>query len=128
MVGLEVEQDGRLGGERLGVLELKRRHLADDRRVGGHLADQRCRRSADVAHYRHGQPGLAMDVTDPLGRSRLAVGPGHGDELVVDQPPRQLDLAEHRHSTAPRRHHDGGVCGYAGALDERPGAGGNGVA
>ena len=44
------------------------------------------------------------------------------------QPPGELELAEHGDATSSRRRHDGGVLRDAGALDERPGAGGKGVA
>ena len=65
-----------------------------------------------------------MDVADPLGRGRLAVGSGHRDELVGDEPPREFELTEHDGAAGPRRGDRGRVLGYAGALDERPGAGG----
>ncbi len=40
MIGLEIEQHGSFGGERLGVLELKRGCFADDRGLGVYFADQ----------------------------------------------------------------------------------------
>ena len=51
MIGLEIEQHGGLGSERLGVLELKRGCLADDRGVGG-----RPGRSARTAPCRRCRP------------------------------------------------------------------------
>ena len=75
-----------------------------------------------------GSPGLPVDVADPFGRRRLAVRPGHRDELVWEQPPRELELAEDGDAAPPRRHDGGRVLGDAGALDERPGAGGKGGA
>ena len=127
VVGREVEDHRGLGREER-VLELERRHLAHDRRVGRQPADQRRQRGADVACDRHRQRRLAVDVADPLGRRRLAVGAGHGDELVREQPPRELELPDHGQAVRSRRNHCGSVLGYAGALDERPGAGGKGVA
>ena len=41
-----------------------------------------------------------------------------------DEPPGQLELAEHGEAAVARRADRGRVLGYAGALDERPGAGG----
>ena len=57
-------------------------------------------------------PLVPVTATNSFGSSRQASSssPSTGD------------------ATAPRRHHDGGVLGYAGALDERPGAGGKVVA
>jgi hypothetical protein len=40
VVLLEVQEDGAIGRELVGVLELERRALADDRRVVAHLADE----------------------------------------------------------------------------------------
>ena len=128
MVRRDVQQDGCLGREEVGVLELKRRGLTDDRHVGRHLADQRCQRRADIARDRHRQRRLAMDMADPLGCGRLAVGARHGDELVCDEPPRELKLSEHGQAMRSCRNHRGSVLGYAGTLDERPGAGGKNVA
>ncbi len=109
VVGREVEQHGALGSELDGVLELEGGDLADHGRVGCQVADERAQGGADVAGDRHRPPGLAVDVADELGRRRLAVGPGHGDELVGDQPPRELDLAQHRQAALARGGDDGGL-------------------
>jgi hypothetical protein len=90
--------------------------------------DQRRDGRADVAGHGDGRRRLAVHVSDPLGRRRLAVRPGHRDELVVEEPPGQLQLAEHGQPTASRRDGSGSVLRYAGTLDERPGAGGKYVA
>jgi hypothetical protein len=119
MVGGEVEQHGALGRELDGVLELEGGDLADD---GGGLrqpSDERAQRRADVAGHRDRPPRLAVDVADELGRRRLAVGAGDRDELVVDQPPRQLDLAQHRQPALARRGDDRSLRGHPGRLDHR---------
>ena len=41
-----------------------------------------------------GQPGGAVDRAEQLGRGRLAVRPGHRAELVRQQPPAELELAD----------------------------------
>ena len=94
VVGREVEEDRALGREGVGVLELEARALADDRRVGVDLADQRGERRADVAGDRDRLAGAAVDVAEQLDRGRLAVGPGHRDEAVRQRPPGQLQLAD----------------------------------
>ena len=87
------------------VLELERGGLADDRRaVASHRcptepaqrARRRCRRP------RPARPACAVDVPDQLGGRRLAVCAGHGDELVREQPPGELELAEHRDAARAR--------------------------
>jgi hypothetical protein len=124
----EVQQRCRLGRERDRVLKLERRGFADDRRLRRDRARERRRRRADVADDRDRQRRGAVHVADPLGRRRFAVGAGHRDELVRDQPPGELELPDDGYATGSRRHDRGRVLGYAGALDERPGAGGNGIA
>ncbi len=59
----------------------------------------------------------------------LPLVPVTATNSFVEQPPGELELPEHGHATrlAPR-HDSGRVLGYAGALDERPGAGGKDVA
>src|SRR5579871_1940346 len=68
-----------------------------------------------------------MDMADPLGCRGLAVGSRHRDELVGEQAPGQLELAEDGDAAAAGRLHDRRVLGNSGALDERPGAGGSDV-
>ena len=120
MIRRQVQQHRDLGGERDRVLELERRDLADDRRLGRRRADQRGRGRSNVAGDLDRQASLAVDVADPLGRRRLAVGAGHGDELVLEQTPCELDLAENREAARSCRRDDRGASGYARALDERP--------
>ena len=111
VVGREVDQHRRLGRERLRVLELEGRDLADDGRVRGEAARERRQRRADVPRDRDRQPGLAVDVADQLGRGRLAVGPGDGDELVREQAPAHLDLPEHGDAALAGRHDQAGLLG-----------------
>ena len=51
-----------------------------------------------------GAPAVAVDVADQLDRRRLAVGAGERDELVLEQPPAELELADHAQprARAPR--------------------------
>ena len=58
----------------------------------------------------------------------LPLVPVTATNSLRDQPPGELELAEHGHACALAADNGGGVLGYAGALDERPGAGGKGVA
>jgi hypothetical protein len=62
-------------------------------------------------------------MPDQLDRRGLAVGARHGDHLVGDQPPAQLDFADHGHPRLPRSGHDRGLRRHAGALDHGAHAG-----
>ena len=115
VVGRQVEQHGALGRELDGVLELEGGDLADHGRRRAQPADERAQRRADVAGDRHRPPGLAVDVADELGRRRLAVGPGDRDELVGDQPPGELDLAQDREPALARGGDDRRLRGHARA-------------
>jgi hypothetical protein len=59
-----------------------------------------------------------VDVAEQLGGRRLAVRAGHRDELVGQQPPAELELAEHRHAARPRPRDDGRLARHAGRLDD----------
>ena len=94
------------GREVDGVLELEGRRLADDRRPGASggrpdrprpagVPSRSAEGEADVPGDGHVEPGLAVDPADQLDRRRLAVGPGHRDEVVAEQAPGQLELADH---------------------------------
>ena len=50
-----------------------------------------------------GTPRGAIDRPEQLDRRRLAVGAGHRDELVRQQPPAELELAEDRDARARAR-------------------------
>jgi hypothetical protein len=108
-----------LGPEVDRVLELERGDLAHDDLVGRERLDVRAERRPDIAGDRHGKPGLAVDVADELGRRRLAVRAGHGDELVRDQPPRELDLAEHGDAAGARLGDHRRLARHARRLDDR---------
>ena len=104
MVALEVQQHRDRRRERVDVLELEARDLADDRRTGLDLPDEPAQRPPDVARHRCGE-----DVPEQLARRRLPLRPGDGEERVVGQEPeRELDLAP-----------DGDAV-RAGSLHERP--------
>ncbi len=124
MIRGHVEEHGDLGGERDGVLQLEGRGLADHRRVRLQLADEPGERRADVPGDGDGGAGSTVDVADPLGRGRLAVRSGHGDEGVVEEPPRQLELADDRDAVAACGQHTRSAGGNARALDERLDSGG----
>ena len=96
--------------------------------AGVETADQRAGGRAHVARYGDRCTGLAVDVADPLGRGRLAVGSGHRDELVGQQPPGELELPQDGQATLTCRLNRWRISGNARALDERPGAGGKNVA
>ncbi len=94
VVGREVEEDGALGAEESGVLELEAGGLADDRRLGVDLADEAGDRDADVARDRDRLAGAAEDVAEQLDRGGLAVGAGDGEEAVGECPPGELELTD----------------------------------
>ncbi len=119
MIRRDVEQHRGLRRELERVFELERRCLADDRRARLDRLDERAERGADVAGDGDRQAGLAMDVADQLRRRRLAVRAGHGDELVLKQPPGELQLAEHRNPALARRFNDRRLRRNARALHER---------
>ncbi len=60
-----------------------------------------------------------MDVADPVDGRGLAVRAGDGDELVGQQPPGELELAENLQPGGARGGHDGGLRGHSGTLDDR---------
>ena len=68
-----VQQQRGVGGERLRVLGLEARHLADDRGRLVHLAHQRRERRSDVPGERHRQVRLAPDRSQQLRGRGLAV-------------------------------------------------------
>ena len=103
VVGREVEQHRRVRRELDGILELERRCFADhgDRRGERRLAVRRGRRKQaqrppDVPGDDRVAATRAIHRADQLDGRRLAVGAGDGDELVGQQAPCQLQLADHR--------------------------------
>ena len=119
MVGPDVEQDRAIGRERERVLELKRARLADDGRVRAEPACERRQRGADVAGDRHREPGLAVDVAEQLDGRRLAVRAGDRDELVGQQAPAELELAQHGDPALARRRDHRRLAWDAGRLHDR---------
>ena len=102
VVGRDVEQYRDLRREAQRVLELKRGHLASDDRVGRERPGERAQRGADVPGHRDRDPAGAEDMADQLDRGRLAVRSRDRDEVVGQQPPAELELAEHRDSARAR--------------------------
>ena len=98
---MHVEQDGDLRREGHGVLELEATSLADDRRLAA--ASRRPARLTAVPTLpatATGSPASRWIVAEQLGRRRLAVRPGDGDERRSDQAPGELELAEHGEARA----------------------------
>ena len=57
-----------------------------------------------------------MHVAEQLGRRRLAVRPGDRDDLVGQQAPAELELAEHREAAGARGGDDRRLARHPGAL------------
>ncbi len=119
VVGSHVEQHGGLRCQRGGILELERGDLADDGRVARERTGERAGRGADVAGEGVGQPGLAVDVGDQVHRRGLAVRACDGEELVAEQPPGELELADYLDAALAGGLHDRGARRHAGAFHER---------
>ena len=117
VIGGEVEERPALGGEGLRVLELEARRLADHRRLRRQLADERRQRRADVPGDRDRLIRRAPDVPEQFRDGRLAVGAGDRAEAVWEQPPGELELADHRQAPLAGRGDRGRVPGHPGALD-----------
>ena len=60
-----------------------------------------------------------MDVSDQLCRRGLAVGAGHGDELIGEQAPAELELPQNGQAAPAGVRDRGRLRRDAGALDER---------
>ncbi len=124
VIGGEVQQHRRLGRERERVLELERGDLADDRcarrRRRVRSLCEPAQREPDVSRDPNREVRLAVKMADQLHGGRLAVRPRHGDDLVRDHPPRELELAEDRQATLACGSHERCIRRHSGALDERP--------
>ena len=120
VVRRQVEEDGALGREEAGVLELEARGLADDRRLRVAPPDQARQRRADVAGDRDRLAGRPPDVPEQLDRGRLAVGAGDREEAIRQLPPRQLELPGHLDPPLQRRRDHRRLPGHSRALDDRP--------
>ncbi len=120
MVGRDVQQHADAGMQRVHVLELEARELADDPAALGQLADEPGDGVADVAGdgARHA-PGLEHRA-DQARRRRLAVRAGDADPGVLrpEQAERQLDLAPDRQACRARSDDHGRARRDAGALDD----------
>ena len=95
VIGLEVEEHADARLQRVHVLELKGRELADDPRVGRDVSDERRERPPDVACDLDGRVGRAKHRAEKLARGGLPVRPGHAQNRVVEQARAELDLAPH---------------------------------
>ena len=91
VVGLEVEKDGDVAGERVDVLELEARELAHDPRILGGSLGGLGERPPDVAGDLDGTAGGTEDRAEQLGRRRLPIRAGDADEA---RPARQQSIAE----------------------------------
>jgi hypothetical protein len=90
-----VQQHADLRPELVCVLELEARRLADDRGARVERPDERAERRADVPGHRDRRVRRPPDRSEQLRRRRLPVRAGHRDEPVRQQPPGQLELADH---------------------------------
>ena len=125
MVGGDVQEHGRAGRELRRVLELERGGLADDRDRGverrlavGRRRREQAERAPDVAGHGDRAAARAVDRADQLDGRRLAVGAGDGDELVGEQAPGQLELADHRQPALARGGDQRRAGGHTRALDD----------
>jgi len=120
VVGLHVEQHRSLGREVQRVLELEGARLADDHRLRRQRPGEAAHRGADVPGDRDRPARLAVDVAEQLDRRRLAVRARDGDELVGQQAPAQLELAEDRDAALAGGRDDRRLARHAGRLHDRP--------
>ena len=123
MILCQIEQHRGLRRKTDGVLQLEGGGLAYDRRGAVERAEQRAGGRADVPRHRDGQAGLPMDVADQLDRRGLAVRPGYRDELVLDHPPCELELADHDEAALARGRDQRRLRRHSGTLHDRAHAG-----
>ncbi len=114
VIGLEVQQDGDARPERVDVLELEARQLANDPVSRSDGSDELAQRGADVA----GRP-RAQHRAEQLRCGRLPVRAGDPDDRVREQARRELDLAPDRDPSLSRPGDERCLAGHTGALDER---------
>ena len=108
MVGRDVEQDGHVGVDPLGQVDLVARQFEHiDAACGQRLLFED--RLADIAAHQRGNARLREQVIGQRGGGRLAVGSGDRHHAVCRQAcaclRKQFDVADHRH---PRRARMGG--------------------
>ena len=106
VVGLQVEENGNARLQRVDVLELERRELADDPRVRRRRADQGRERTAHVSGHFDISPGGAEDGAEELRRGRLPVRPGDAENRIRKESRAELDLAPDGQATRPRALHE----------------------
>ena len=118
MVGLEVEKHGDVAGERVHVLELEARELADDPGFGVDAVGGVGESAADVAGDLDRPAGRAQDRAEQLGRRGLAVRARDADERVSGQEAvAELDFAPDRDRAGTRSRSERRLRRHAGALD-----------
>ena len=126
VVGRHVQQHGDLRGEPQRVLQLERGGLADDRRARAErrvAVRRRCgeqaERVADVAGDCDRSARL-RDRSRPISSTVvvLPLVPVTATKRFCEQPPGQLELADHRDPPFARCGDHGRVGGDAGALDD----------
>ena len=121
VVGLEVQEDGDVAGERVDVLELEARELAHDPRVRRRGEGDVGERAADVAGNLDGPAGGAEDRAEQLGRRRLPVRAGDADQMRAggQQTVAELDLAPDRDAARASAGDERRFRRDAGALDDQ---------
>ena len=121
VIGLEVEQDGDVAGERMDILELEARELADDPRVFRGGFGRVGESAADVSGDFDGPSRGAEDRAQQLGRRRLAVGAGDADETCArrQQPVAELDLAPDRDAVRVRAGDERRLRRHSRTLDQQ---------
>ncbi|MCZ7587592.1 MAG: hypothetical protein M5U27_01740 [Gaiella sp.] len=118
VVGLDVREDGDPRSQRVDVLELERRQLADDPRLVGDFAGQRGERSADVPRHLHVPSRRFEDRAQQRRRRRLPVRPGDADQRVRQEACAELDLRDHGNAACARGRHRLRRGRHAGTLDD----------
>ena len=118
VIRLEIEQHRDAAVERADVLELERRELADDPRIGGRVTDEAREWAADVAGDLGRHPGGVEHGAEQRGRRRLAVRPGDADDRVREQAGPELDLGDDGNTELTRSHNGRRLGRDAGALHD----------
>ena len=101
VVRLEVRQHHDARPQRVDVLQLERRELADDPDAVVDRADEAAQRPPDVARHLDGPRGRLEDRAEERRRRRLPVRPRHPDDRVGEEPRAELDLRDHGHVARP---------------------------
>ncbi len=100
VVGLDVQNRGRVHGQGLGPVQLEAGQLHGEDVVGGLVQDGFHHRTSDVAHRAGLETGREQHRLEHLGGGGLAIGTGDGEPrhgtVGLLQTPRQFDLAPDR--------------------------------